>query len=408
MKFSYVCIDCGKEYPGSGIRYRCESCADDHSGFQAGNLLIRYDEQELASLKRLKHLSPADLFPFPIPTPEVFPVGNTPLAQSGRLSEKYGLKNLRFKLDGANPSGSFKDRASQLVAAQALAEGEHSVVVASTGNAGSSMACAGAAYGLHIILFVPATAPANKLMQAILYGATVIPVDGTYDDAFALSLEYSKKYGGVNRNTAYNPMTIEGKKSVSIELFEQLGRRVPDAVYVPVGDGVIISGVYKGFEDLYLAGITDRIPRIIAAQAVGSNAISAAFSSGKEKPLEKTSTLADSISVGSPAGGRPALRALKKSSGWCVEVDDEAIVQAQLELAKEAGIFVEPAAATSWAALVKDREVLINELGEEAETTVLLTGIGFKDMAVFSGRVTVPESVEPNLDAVTEFLSHAK
>ena len=142
-----------------------------------------------------------------------------------------------------SPSGSFKDRASQLIAAQALAHNEHSIALASTGNAGAAMSCAGAAYGLEIILFVPETAPVNKLMQSVLYGATVVPVRGSYDDAFALSIAYSERFGGINRNTAYNPMTVEGKKSVSIELFLQLGRQVPDVVYVSVGDGCIYGGV---------------------------------------------------------------------------------------------------------------------------------------------------------------------
>jgi threonine synthase len=262
------------------------------------------------------------------------------------------------------------------------------------------MSCAGAAYGLEIVLFVPATAPVNKLMQSVLYGATVVPVKGSYDDAFALSIAYTDEFGGINRNTAYNPMTIEGKKSVSIELFEQLGRKVPDVVYVPVGDGCIFAGVYKGFYDLKEAGLIEKVPQLVCAQSKQSNAISTAWKSGDFTNLPKATTRADSISVESPANGRMAVRYINESNGWATEVDDQSILDAQLELAKEAGIFVEPAAACAWAALRADSKMLREKFGEDVEVCCLLTGTGFKDMAVFEGKVSIPEAIENSKDAV--------
>ncbi|MBR4427166.1 MAG: pyridoxal-phosphate dependent enzyme [Spirochaetales bacterium] len=406
MKFKYVCIDCGKEYVTDDIIYQCPDCAllQKEDEFPRGYLKVIYDNEDLKKLAEKDHVTIYDFFPYPVPTPEVYPVGVTPIVQPRRLNKKLGLKNVICKMDAYLPSGSFKDRASQLIAAQAIAHGEKRIALASTGNAGAAMSCAGAAYGLDIILFVPETAPVNKLMQSVLYGATVVPVKGSYDDAFLLSIEYTKHFGGINRNTAFNPMTIEGKKSVSIELFEQLGRKVPDVVYVPVGDGCIISGVYKGFYDLLHAGLIDKIPHIVCAQSEKSNAIIMAFETGKFKSIE-ASTRADSISVDIPASGRMAVWYLKEYGGWCTQVTEQEILDAQMSLVHDSGIFVEPASSAAWAALLKDRDMLIKRFGSDVSVCVLLTGIGFKDMAVFDGRVKMPQSIENSKEAVIERFS---
>ncbi|HAN42759.1 MAG TPA: pyridoxal-5'-phosphate-dependent protein subunit beta [Sphaerochaeta sp.] len=406
MKFKYVCVDCGKEYVTDDIIYQCPECAakQKEGEFPRGYLKVIYDRKDLEKLQKKEHVSIYDFFPYEVPNKEVYPVGTTPIVVPKRLNDKIGLKNVFCKMDAYLPSGSFKDRASQLIAAQAIAHNTKKIALASTGNAGAAMSCAGAAYGLDIILFVPQTAPINKLMQSVLYGATVVPVKGSYDDAFLLSIEYTKHFGGINRNTAYNPMTIEGKKSVSIELFEQLGRKVPDIVYVPVGDGCIISGVYKGFYDLLQAGLIKKIPHIVCAQSEKSNAISQAFRTGEFKSIEAT-TRADSISVDIPASGRMAVQYLKAYEGWCTEVTEKEILDAQMELVHDSGIFVEPASATAWAALNKDKAMLKEKYGEDASICVLLTGIGFKDMAVFDGRVKMPEAIENSAQAVIDRFS---
>lgn len=406
MKFKYVCVDCGKEYVTDDIIYQCPECAakQKEGEFPRGYLKVIYDRKDLEKLQKKEHVSIYDFFPYEVPNKEVYPVGTTPIVVPKRLNDKIGLKNVFCKMDAYLPSGSFKDRASQLIAAQAIAHNTKKIALASTGNAGAAMSCAGAAYGLDIILFVPQTAPINKLMQSVLYGATVVPVKGSYDDAFLLSIEYTKHFGGINRNTAYNPMTIEGKKSVSIELFEQLGRKVPDIVYVPVGDGCIISGVYKGFYDLLQAGLIKKIPHIVCAQSEKSNAISQAFRTGEFKSIEAT-TRADSISVDIPASGRMAVQYLKAYEGWCTEVTEQEILDAQMDLVHDSGIFVEPASATAWAALNKDKAMLKEKYGEDASICVLLTGIGFKDMAVFDGRVKMPEAIENSAQAVIDRFS---
>lgn len=407
MNFSYICNDCGRTYVSDDVLYTCSVCAaepPEKGHFRKGNLIVRYDRDQLQALRHKQDLSIFDFFPYPIEHPECFPVGQTPIARPFRLAERYGLPNLFVKLDSALPSGSFKDRASQLIAAQAIAHGEQRIALASTGNAGAAMCCAGAAYGLEIVLFVPQSAPVNKLMQSVLYGATVVPVKGSYDDAFALSIAYTERFGGINRNTAYNPMTVEGKKSVSIELFLQLGRTVPDVLYVSVGDGCIYAGVCKGFIDLYEAGLIEKIPHVVCVQSEQSNAISQAFRSGVFADVQAT-TRADSISVSSPANGRMAVRYITETEGWTTEVQDAEILDAQMELTREAGVFVEPAAACAWAGFRKDAGMLKQRFGEDVSVCVLLTGTGFKDMAVFDGRVTLPQSIENSVEAVVQRFS---
>ena len=284
--------------------YQCPECSKENDGktFPKGNLIVKLDKEVLEKARKKDHVTPNDFYPYPSEDESEYPIGITPLMAPRRLQKETGMKNLFFKLDSQLISGSFKDRASYEVALQAKALGEKKIALASTGNAGAAMSAVGAAMGLDIILFVPYTAPINKLMQSVLYGAKVIPVKGTYDDAFKLSIEYTKLHGGINRNTAYNPMTIEGKKSISIELFEQLGRKAPDAVYVPVGDGCIIAGVAKGFSDLLEAGLIEKMPRMICCQSERSAAISNSVEKGDYSEFDAT-TRADSISVGLPANG---------------------------------------------------------------------------------------------------------
>ncbi len=401
MRFHYVCSDCGKEYMTEDLMYQCPDCASRNDGktFPYGNLRVELSDEVLKAAAEKKHVTPDDFYPYPSSDPSLYPIFTTPLMTPQRIRERLGLRNLFFKLDSQLISGSFKDRASYEVALQAIALGEKRIALASTGNAGAAMSAVGAAMGLDIILFVPETAPINKLMQSVLYGAKVVPVKGTYDDAFALSIEYTRIKGGINRNTAYNPMTIEGKKSISIDLFEQMGRKAPDAIYVPVGDGCIIGGVAKGFEDLRKAGLIDKVPRLIACQSEKSPAISNAIEKG-DYGIVSASTRADSISVDLPANGRMAARSVKESGGWAVKVSDEAILESQITLTRESGVLAEPAAAAAYAALEKDRDHLVSVLGEDAVAVVLLTGTGFKDMKAFDGKAKLPPSIENSVEAV--------
>jgi threonine synthase len=388
------------------VLYRCPACetAAPTRGFARGVLSVVVDPDRLrAAARGGAPVDPRGFLPVAVPDPAAFPAGGTPLVAPAGLRASTGSPKLFLKNDALNPSGSLKDRASLLVAAQALAAGERRVALASTGNAGASMACAGAALGLEVVLFVPASAPRAKLLQSLLYGARVVPVRGTYDDAFALSIEYTRSRGGVNRNTAFNPLTIEGKKTVSIEIWNQLGGRVPDVVYVPTGDGVIVAGVHKGFADLRAAGLADRLPELVAVQASGSNAIAASFRSGREVVLDATTTMADSLSVARPANGRMALRCLSESHGRAIEVDDDAIGRAQLALGREAGLFVEPSSAAAWAGFLADG----GNRAAGATVVVLLTGTGFKDVKAAERLVALPEPCDASLGPALALLERA-
>jgi threonine synthase len=242
----------------------------------------------------------------------------------------------------------------------------------------------------------------------IVFGAQVLLVDGTYDQAFDLSIEATENFGWYNRNTGFNPFTAEGKKTAGFEIWEQVIRRLPEGskpltVFVPVGDGNIISGVHKGFKDLQALGWLPQMPRIIGVQSEGSAAIANTFNQGDENiKAISASTLADSISVDLPRDGVRAVRAARETGGSYLIVPDQAILNAIAELGR-VGIFAEPAAATAYAGLVK----AVNEGLVTADDPVLVlsTGSGLKDVKAAMQAVTEAPIIEPTLHAVKKVLS---
>jgi threonine synthase len=371
MKFIYRCSECGKEFKISPDIMVCDDC----SARQLDNEPVRGILEVVLDGCIGKDFNIYDLLPVEKKYFPPIPVGNTPMWEPKRVREKTGFSRLYIKDDSLNPTGSLKDRASYLVAAFAKKFNIDQIVLASTGNAGSSMSGVGAAAGLKVKLFLPKSTPVAKMIQAKQYGADVVEVDGNYDLAYDLSLEYSKNQGGMSRNTAYNPMTIEGKKTAALEIYKQL-KKVPDYVFVPVGDGVIISGIYKGFVDLKQLGFIKEIPTIYAVQSEGSSAIYRSLKTGNfENPIGST-TLADSISVDVPRGGYYALEMLKEYNGRAILVSDKEILNAQNELARLSGLFAEPAAATSYAGFLKESKYL----PKDAQIVLLVTGSGLKDI----------------------------
>ena len=309
-------------------------------------------------------------------------VGWTPLYEAPRIAASLGIDRVWVKDDGANPTGSLKDRASALVLARALEAGIHVVSTASTGNAAAALAGLGACLPeIDTVIFVPAAAPAAKVAQLLVYGARVLLVDGSYDDAFDLCLSICAEQGWYSRNTGVNPFTTEGKKTVALEIAEQLNWNAPDVVVVSVGDGSIISGVHKGFSDLKRLGWIDRMPRLIGVQAEGSAVLADAFAAGlapHEISRRSVNTIADSIASELPRDRAKALRAARASGGGFVKVADATIRAAIPRFAQLSGVFAEPAAAAAFAGL--ERAVRLRIIQADESVCLLSTGTGLKDI----------------------------
>ncbi len=406
--FVYQCSNCGKRYRRDEVRYLCPLCARDYRpGIPLIGVLSAQFDYAVIRTQFSKAKPEWNLFSaveekfFP-----PIPVGNTPFFQTAALGNELGFDNIWIKNDGLNPSASLKDRASFLVVAEANRLKEKTIVTASTGNAASALAAVCASAGKRALIFVPENAPKAKLVQMILYGATVVPVRGTYDDAFRLSLEYTARRGGLNRNTAYHPLTIEGKKTVGLEIWQQNNWRVPDAILVPVGDGVIISGVHKAFCDLKAAGLISRLPRLVCVQAEKSNAIHHYIESGIYENAANPDTIADSISVSIPSNAHLARKAVLESGGFSLTVSDAEILQAQGVLAARTGIFAEPACSAAVAALKKLRGS--KRLGRKEQIVLLITGHGLKDVETAMRNIQLPKAVEPTLTGVEAALAKAK
>ncbi|MBI4679229.1 MAG: threonine synthase [Elusimicrobia bacterium] len=391
----FKCVRCGKEWPDAKD-YVCVSCG--------GNLDVVYDYRAIKkklSRESLKKNRDTSVWRYreilPISRYRGVPVvhiGGTPLYKADRLGADLGLKDLWLKDDGRNPSASFKDRAGSVAVAKALELGEKVVTGASTGNAASSMACLTAGLGLKTIIFVPEKAPVAKIAQLLVFGATVIAVKGTYDQAFDLCLKATEEFGWYNRNTGHNPFTREGKKTASFEVVEQLGWKVPDKVFVSVGDGNIISGLWKGFKDFHSLGLIDRLPRLVGVQAEKSDAIKRAFESdGVIRPVSGE-TLADSISVSLPRDGDAAVKALRESKGFAVSVTDDEILDAMRATARRESVFGEPAGVASVAGLKKAAAQGLVQAGEKI--VALITGNGLKDVASAMKAVGKPFLIEPD------------
>ncbi|MEN8144441.1 MAG: threonine synthase [Gemmatimonadota bacterium] len=405
--FRLRCCECGREYAENPALLVCEACAalQTPGGPIRGVLEIELDtlppEWPQAPPSHTDFL--AAFLPFSDPS-AIAPleVGGTPLLPAPGLREALDLPRLWIKDDTRNPSGSTKDRASLLVVAKAREYGFDTVATASTGNAAAALAAVGAAASVRAVVFVPASAPEAKLVQVLCYGADVVRVDGSYDDAFDLCLAACDTFGWYNRNTALNPFTIEGKKTAALEIGAAMSPQAPDAVLVPTGDGVILAGVAKGFEDLVRAGLLERMPRLIAVQPDGSAGIAAAFRAGTEtvEPVPDAASVADSLVVQTPRNAILCLKRIRESEGAALTVSDSEILEAIPSLARHAGVFAEPAGAAALAGL---RQAVEQGLLERDERIVLLiTGTGLKDVPAASRLVERPEPIQPNLEAVAE------
>lgn len=403
-QLGYRCMDCGRELAGAHFRYTCDICKS--------NLDAVFDYQFIR-----RHWKKADLVRNPdrsiwrylplIPTENSpknrsLQVGGTPLVQALNSAAELNLSNLWIKDDTRLPTASLKDRATEVGVQHANENGFSTIVTASTGNAAASLAGLAAHHGRRAVILAPASAPVAKLTQILQYGAVLCPVAGNYDAAFDLAAEVAEKYGWYSRSTGLNPVMSEGKKTVALEIAEQLDWQVADYIFVPVGDGCIIGGVYKGFYDLLQLGWIERLPKIVAVQAAGSAAIVKALVEDKPIASVTADTIADSIAVDLPRDGLKALRSVRESDGFGIVVTDDEILSAQQKLSRSTGIFAEPAAAAAFAGLMK--AVNTEKISANSSIVVLATGSGLKDIAAAGKMVSVPPAVKPNLESFSEFM----
>ena len=394
------CIDCKNELPAEAGTYTCPVC-----GSQGGIMEVEYDYREINRLTTREQVtlsrdySMFRYLPFlPIRPESARPhlrVGWSPLYKPLGLAKSLGMSNLYIKDDGQNPTSSLKDRASIIAVIKAGEEKAPTVACSSTGNAASSLAGNAAAMGLKSVIFVPSRAPQGKIAQLLIFGATVISVQGSYEDTFRLSAEAIDHFGWYNRNAAINPYLVEGKKTVALEIAEQLNWDVPDWVILSVGDGCTIAGAWKGFRDLYLAGWIDRLPKIAGVQSTGCSPLVDAFLEDRPWHPKAENTIADSIAVGVPRNPDKALKAVRESGGTMVAVSDEAILEAMRVLGKTSGIFGEPAGVTGTAGL----KVLVEKgvIGADEKVVSIVTGNGLKDVQNAIKAVGEPIKVEPSL-----------
>ncbi|MFC5277580.1 threonine synthase [Halorubrum rubrum] len=372
------CTLCGAEYDPDQVIYTCPN----HPGvkgildvtYDYDRVLDRFDEPldgRIDSQWKYRAFLPVADGVEPVTLGE----GGTPLLDAPRLGEELGV-DLRVKDDGRNPTGVLKDRATAVSLTKAREFGLDVITCASTGNAAASLAGFSARGGFDCRLFVPDDAPEGKLAQPLVYGADVLGVRDSYDEAYDLSMEVTERFGWYNRNAAVNPFQVEGKRTVGHELAEGTRGDVPDWLVFSMGDGCTIAGGWKGFREFADLDFVEETPRMLGVQAEGASAIHDAFHEHDDVD-EVADTVADSISVGRPRNTVKACAALEESGGESVLVSDEEILAAESLLGRTEGIYAEPAGATPVAGLRTAREAGIVESGESV--VVVVTGNGLKD-----------------------------
>lgn len=408
------CLVCGRSFEPGEVDYVCPDHGDD------GVLDVIYDYESMKAVADRNAITSSSMWDYmallPVPAdvrPPPLRVGGTPLYEAAALAQGAGLETVWVKDEGVEPTGSLKDRASAMALVKADELGAAVVTTASTGNAAAALAGLAASVGRDNVIFVPAAAPEAKVAQLLAYGATVLLVEGSYNDAIELCLRAGDRFGWYNRTTGYNPYMSEGKKTVAYEVAHQLGWQAPDTIFVSVGDGCILGSLWKGFHDLNELGWVDRMPRIIGVQSEGSDYLAQAWANEEDvltKPPIEPDTVADSISSALPRDRIKAMRAVTESDGAFVTVSDEAILAAIPTLASATGVFAEPAAAAVWAGVERAVETGLVTSGESV--VALSTGTGLKDVPAAMRSVSAagldPHRVPPDLDAVAEILEESQ
>jgi len=400
-----TCLTCNATFENGNL-HTCPKCGVH------GILDVQYDYDVVKSKLSTAILAarPFDQWRYrellPISDDAVLPhlvVGGTPLYNVPRLAAAVGIRQLFLKDEGRNPTSSFKDRASSVGVLKAQEFGFRIVACASTGNAASSLAGLSAAVGLKSVIFVPKRAPEPKVTQLLIFGATVVRVKGTYENAFELCREACRKFGWYDRNSGTNPFLVEGKKTAGLEIAEQFGATITDWVVVSVGDGCTIGGIGKGLQEMKRLGFIDRVPRLLGVQAEGARPILDSFLSGKNLIPSITNTIADSIAVGTPRNWRRAIQQIKASRGEMVAVSDAEILEAMRLTASLGGVFGEPAGVAGVAGLKKAIAQGVVDSSESA--VVVITGNGLKDVQSAKQAAGQALEIEPDFEVLEKHLS---
>ncbi len=388
------CIECGREYAMDEVRYTCDC---------GGLLEVVIDTEKTGNIFDGENITLWKYRDFiPVERKVSLKEGGTPLYRVRNLEKITGMSELYVKNEGANPTGSFKDRGMTVGVSRALELGMNRVVCASTGNTAASMAAYSAAAGIESYVVIPSGKIAvGKLVQAMVYGAKVVPVNGNFDQAFDVVQRASRELGMYLLNSL-NPFRLEGQKTIAYEIYDAL-QEIPHNIVLPVGNAGNISAIWKGFRELKEAGIIDELPRMIGIQAEGASPIARAWKESREyRPVEKPETVATAIRIGRPVNWSKAWRAARDSGGFFETVSDEEILRAQRLLASREGIFVEPASASSLAGLLK--LLKLGKIESDESTVLITTGHGLKDPNIVIEHMSIPDSIEPTLEEFKRIL----
>ena len=397
------CRECGQGYP-IAAQHVCELCF--------GPLEVTYDLEELGgSLTRAAvEAGPQSIWRYEalLPAPEErvdIGAGATKLRRAPRLAAELGLQNLWLKLDGGNPTHSFKDRVVSVALSAARMFGYGVAACASTGNLANAVAAHASAAGMTSVVFIPSDLERGKVGATTVYGGRVVAIDGSYDDANRLCAELAEGRSWAFVNVNLRPYYSEGSKTLAFEVAEQLGWRCPDAVVIPVASGSLLTKFGKGLRELHRVGLLEDAPHtaIHGAQAEGCSPVARAFAAGDEEVMPvKPRTIAKSLAIGDPADGFYALREARGTGGRIAAVSEEAVVEGIRLLARTEGIFTETAGGVTIATL--ERLVREGHIATGDETVALLTGTGIKTMEAL-GDVGPTDRIPATVEAVDAMLA---
>ncbi len=407
MEHFLECINCKARYSSEELIYTCEKCGD--------LLEVKYDyAQVLKSFQKEDWLKrPLNVWRYkellPIRDPKriiSLQEGGTSLQICKRLGGELKMDSLFVKNEGENPTGSFKDRGMTVGVSKAMELGSTVVACASTGNTSASLAAYAAKAGLTSIVFIPSGKIAlGKLTQAIIHGAKIVQIQGSFDEALKTVVNFTESHKKIYLLNSINPYRIEGQKTLAYEVYNQLGNLSPDTVILPVGNAGNISAIWKGFVDLQKLGMLEKVPRMIGIQAENASPIVTAFKRHEKEiqPVDQPETVATAIRIGAPVSWKKALNAIYDSKGLMETVSDKEILEAQRLLARMEGIFVEPASAASIAGLKK--LTTIGLIDNDEKIICIATGHGLKDPDIVISTYKWPIEADMKEESIENILT---